>query len=136
VANSEQFLTSPYPLTLVEGSNSFVSNWCDKRSSTTFGCSVVFYGALAADGYCTLEVSNAPMQSGQSYGQPANGADDRTTLASSQTTATLNTLTGNYQVTWFIYDCPAHFFRVRYTETSQVSGLSVNVYASVPFESP
>lgn len=136
MANTEQYLTSPYPLTLVNGSNSFVSNWCDKRSSTAFGISVVFYGATGVDGYCTLEVSNAPVQTGSGvYGQPNNGGDDVTTLASSQTNTALNPLTGLYTVTWQIVNCPAHFVRVRYTASSQVSGLSVNVYCNSPYES-
>jgi hypothetical protein len=136
VANNAQFLLSPQPSVFADGYNSFVSNWADKRSSTSFGISAIFYNAIGVDGYCTLEISNAPDQQGAGNGKPNNGGDDAVTLASSQTNLALNPITGNYQVSYQIVNCPAHFVRLRYTASSQISGLQVNVYFNAPFESP
>jgi hypothetical protein len=136
VANSELFLVSPQPLTLSNSANSFVSNWGDKRSASSFGVSVVFYGANAPDGYAWLETSNAPMQSGTSYGQPFNGGDDAAELPGSQQTITLNATTGLYSAQWQVSNVGAHFVRVRYTANTNKSGLTVNVYLNSVFNSP
>lgn len=137
MANSEQWLVSPPPMTLSSSANGFISNWADKRSAPNFGISIVFYGANAPDGYAWIETSNAPMQSGSGvYGQPNNGGDDATEYPSSQQTIVLNALTGLYGCQWQVQDCGAHYVRVRYTSQGNVSGLSVNVYFNGVFSSP
>jgi hypothetical protein len=133
MANSSQFLVSPAPLGLASNANGFVSQWVDKRSATSCGVSVVFYGATP-DGYAWLEVSNAPEQQGF-LSLPNNGGDDAIELASSQQNIALNAISGNYGTSWQVINCPARWLRVRYTASASVSGLSVNVYVNVPFES-
>jgi hypothetical protein len=135
MANNELFMVSPNPLNLSSGNNTFVSNWMDKRSSSTFGVSIIFYGPNAPDGYAWLELSNAPLQSGTSYGQPQNGGDDAAVLTGSQQTITQNVLTGLYSAQWQISCIGAHFVRLRYSSLGNVSGLSVSVYGNAVFNS-
>jgi hypothetical protein len=134
LANSNNYLTSPYPLTLSSSNNSFTSNWSDKRSAVSFGVSVVFYGANAPDGYCVIQTSNSPDTPGLIQGAPI--ADDAAILPGSQQTVVLNPVTGNYGYTYEISSNPARWFRVVYTSLENVSGLSVNVYQNTPYESP
>lgn len=135
MANTEQFLVSPQPLTLANPGNSFVSNWLDKRSANSFGISVVFYGANAPDGYAWLEMSNAPFQAGSGYGMPNNKGDDVTELIGSQQTVTYNPLSGLYTAQWQISGIACHYVRLRYVSLGDVAGLSVNCYANAPYES-
>lgn len=123
------------PLVLSPTVNSFVSNWGDKRSSTAVGISVVFYGANTPAGTCTLQVSNAPITPGQPYAGPNKGGDDAALLASSSQAVALNSVSGLYGCNWQIVNCPARFIRVNYVASSNVSGLSVNVYVNAPYES-
>lgn len=110
--------------------NGFVSSWCDKRSATTVGLSVLFYGGTPT-GTLTVETSNAPEQAGAAN-TPNNNGDDAETLPSSSQTVTA--AAGPFQ--WQLADLPARWVRVRFASTQTTTGLSANVYANAPHESP
>lgn len=134
MASSTEFLTSPSPKPLTDGYNSFVSNWVDKRSATCIGISIVFTGGVPV-GSAQLETSNAPSQVGTAYQYPNNNGDDAATVPGSSQAIVLNTLTDNYGYQWQVSNLAARWVRVRYTASSEVAGLLVNVYASIPYES-
>lgn len=138
MGSSNLFLTpNSAALSLAAGNNAFVTAWGNKRSATCFGISVVFYddGTHHADGYATLETSNAPAQLGSGFQGPNNGGDDAATVPGSQQTITLNPTTGLYTATWEVSNMGAAWVRVRYTANTNKTGLSVNVYFSAPHES-
>lgn len=132
----------PVAMALPSSPNSFVSGWGDKRSGNSAGISVVFYGPNAPDGYAWIEASNAIVQPGNQYNSPnfgtsnalspATSGDDAWEVASTQTTITLNPITGLYTANWLLTDLPARWVRLRYTSLGNVAGLSVNVYLAVP----
>lgn len=109
--------------------NGFVSRWCDKRSATSVGLSVRFYGGTPT-GTLTVETSNAPEQAGAAN-MPNNNGDDAETLTGSSTTVTASA--GPFQ--WQLADLPARWVRVRYVSVETTAGLSANVYANAPHES-
>lgn len=115
--------------------NSFVSPWGDKRSCSTIGVSLVFYGTTPPDGYAWLETSNAPEQTGTGQGIPMNKGDDAAELPSSQQTITLNATTGLYSCQWQVSNMPCRWVRVRYTANTDKAGLTANVYMAGPKES-
>jgi hypothetical protein len=143
---------APLNSPMVDGYNSFVTAWGDKRSATAFGISLVVYtntDGYGPDGYAWLELSNAVEQPGSGYGQPYSGlpvnnnvgsnsklaGDDATELTGSQQTLTLNPITGTYSAMWQVSGIPARWVRVRYTATDEVDGLTYSVYLSAPHES-
>jgi hypothetical protein len=137
MATTSLFLYQPAGYQAVSGgslpttpNNSFVSSWGDKRSATTCALSVIFYGGTPT-GTLTVEVSNAPEQSG-SFGYPQNKGDDAFTLAGSSQTVTASA--GPFQ--WQLASLPARWVRVRFTSSQTTAGLTVNVYMNAPHESP
>lgn len=118
------------PIPSTPSVNSFVSKWCDKRSATAVGLSVIFYGGTPT-GTLTVEASNAPEQQG-TVGIPQNGGDDAATVTGTSTTVTASA--GPFQ--WQLSDLPARWVRVRYVSSQTTAGLSANVYANAPHESP
>ena len=146
MASSTQFLfqtggsSAASPATgfpLASGANSFTTAWLDKRSATTIGISIVFYGPNAPVGTAVIQTSNAPEPAGGPLGGPNNGGDDAAVYPGSQQTIVENTSAGGtlYGAQWQIANLAARWVRVAYTAGSSVAGLSVNVYATVPFES-
>lgn len=125
-------------------SNSFVSQWADKRSAPYFSLSVVIRGTGTIAGTLSLETSNAieggaPGQSGGGggYGQPAPGIsgtagnpDDYSSLGITAAVAAA----GSFQ---FVPDIPvgARWVRVRYTATTSAAGMSASVYWNGIFSS-
>jgi hypothetical protein len=137
MANTSLFLYQPSGSQNATGgpmptspNNSFVSRWADKRSATTCGLSVIFYGGTPS-GTLTLETSNAPDTSGQP-GQPQNGGDDAETMPGSSQTVTSSA--GPFQ--WQVSGLAARWVRVRYTSSETTANLFANVYFNAPHESP
>jgi hypothetical protein len=137
VANTSNFLFIGSGWTATKGTplatspnNSFVTGWADKRSATTVGISVLFYGGTPT-GTLTVETSDAPDQAG-TFGVPNNSGDDAATLSGSSISVAASA--GPFQ--WQISGLPARWVRVRYTSSQSTANLSANVYYNAPHESP
>lgn len=135
MANNSTWLLNPYPYPVNASNNSFVSSWGDKRSGQVTGLSLVMYGANAPDGYAAVETSSAPDQPGTNGGFPNNQGDDAMTFPGSTQTLVLNATTGLYTVRWDMANIGSRWVRVRYTATTNKTGLTANVYVSSPFTS-
>lgn len=109
--------------------NSFLTAWGDKRSAVSVGLSVLFYGGTPT-GTLTVEVSNAPEQSG-SFGYPQNKGDDALLLPGSSQTVTASA--GPFQ--WQLAGLPGRWVRVRFTSSQTTANLLANVYFTAPHES-
>jgi hypothetical protein len=128
----------------VAASNSFVSQWADKRSAPWFSISVVLRGTGTIAGTLSLETSNAieggaagQTGGGGGYGQPAPGIsgtkanpDDYASLGVSTAVAAQ----GKFQLMPSI-PVGARWVRVRYTATTSAAGQTASVYWNGIFSS-
>jgi hypothetical protein len=141
MANESNFIWQPPGTSPATGgplptspNNSFVTPWADKRSSSTCGLSVIFYGGTPS-GSLTVEVSNAPEIQG-SAGAPQNKGDDAVALTSANGGAPITVAASAGPFQWQLYNLPARWVRVRFTSSQTTANLSANVYMSSPRESP
>jgi len=108
--------------------------WADKRSATTVSLSLSFTGPNNADGYATVETSNAPENYNVTYGSgPLLGPNppDVITYPGSSITLTNNSTPARWDIT-----TSARWVRVRFVPISSVSNLSAYVWCNIPFQSP
>ena len=126
---NELFLPDGYVCSDIHGSNSFVSEWVDKRSCPVVGISVVFSNSdgYSPTGTLIVQTSNALQQ----YGSVLSGAaklntSDAATFSGSSTSITA------VGITKFSISTPDRLIRVKYTSSLDVAGLSVYIVGAGP----